>query len=161
MAELIADIAPATPFVLRGSGGMAKAVAAASRNAGFANGTIVARNEPLGRELAGLYGFGWSAELDEGAPLLINVTPIGMTGGNEDQLAFPEAMIAQAEIAFDVVQYPPETRFLSVARGLGKRIITGTEVATIQALEQFVLYTGVRPTPEQVKEAAEYARNMG
>ncbi|KQO57716.1 shikimate 5-dehydrogenase [Sphingomonas sp. Leaf257] len=161
VAELIADIDPATPFVLRGSGGMAKAVAAALRDAGFANGTIVARNEPLGRELAGLYGFGWSSELDEGALLLINVTPIGMTGGNEDQLAFPEAMIAQAEIAFDVVQYPPETRFLSTARELGKRVITGTQVATIQALEQFVLYTGVRPTPDQVQEAADYAYRMG
>ncbi len=161
VVELIADIDPATPFVLRGSGGMAKAVAAALRDSGFANGTIVARNEPLGRQLAGLYGFGWSAEPVEGAPLLINVTPIGMTGGNEDQLAFPEAMIEAADIAFDVVQYPPETRFLSTARGLGKRVITGTQVATIQALEQFVLYTGVRPTPEQVQEAADYARSLG
>ncbi len=125
------------------------------------HGTIVARNEAVGRELADLYGFGWASEPGEGAALLINITPIGMTGGNEDQLAFPEAMIAEAEIAFDVVQYPPETRFLAVARGMGKRVITGTEVATIQALEQFVLYTGVRPTPEQVREAADYARSMG
>ncbi len=161
VVELIADIDRATPFVLRGSGGMAKAVAAALRDSGFTHGTIVARNEAVGRELADLYGFGWASELGEGAALLINVTPIGMTGGNEDQLAFPEAMIAEAEIAFDVVQYPPETRFLAVARGMGKRVITGTEVATIQALEQFVLYTGVRPTPEQVREAADYARSMG
>ena len=86
---------------------------------------------------------------------------IGMTGGNEADLAFPEAMIAAAEIAFDVVQYPPETRFLTTAKGLGKRIITGTEVATIQALEQFVLYTGVRPSAEQVRVAAEYAYSSG
>ena len=161
VVELIADIDPSTPFVLRGSGGMAKAVAAALRDAGFANGTIIARNEAVGRELAALYGFAWSAELDNGARLLINVTPIGMTGGDEDQLAVPEAMIDRAEIAFDVVQYPPETRFLSMARGLGKRVITGTQVATIQALEHFVLYTGVRPTPEQVQEAADYAYRMG
>ena len=70
-------------------------------------------------------------------------------------------MIARAEIAFDVVQYPPETRFLTVARDMGKRVITGTQVATIQALEQFVLYTGVRPTPEQVREAADYAYRLG
>ncbi|MDR6151401.1 shikimate 5-dehydrogenase [Sphingomonas sp. SORGH_AS742] len=150
-----------TPFVLRGSGGMAKAVAAALRDSGFTHGTIVARNEAAGRGLAELYGFGWASELGEGAPLLINVTPIGMTGGNEDDLAFPEAMIAGAEIAFDVVQYPPETRFLKTARALGKRIVTGTEVATIQALEQFVLYTGLRPTPDQVAEAAAYARSLG
>lgn len=161
VVELVADIDRAMPFVLRGSGGMAKAVAAALRDSGFARGTIVARNAAAGREIADLYGFAWSGELTGGAALLINVTPIGMTGGNEDQLAFPEAMIARADIAFDVVQYPPETRFLSVARTLGKRIITGTEVATIQALEQFILYTGVRPTPEQVAEAADHARSLG
>lgn len=161
VVELIADIDPATPFMLRGSGGMAKAVAAALRDSGFTRGTIVARNEAVGRPLAALYGFDWASEPVEGVAMLINVTPIGMTGGNEADLAFPEAMIADAEIAFDVVQYPPETRFLTTAKGLGKRIITGTEVATIQALEQFVLYTGVRPSVEQVREAADYAYSLG
>ncbi|WP_294240281.1 shikimate 5-dehydrogenase [uncultured Sphingomonas sp.] len=161
VVELIADIDRATPFVLRGSGGMAKAVAAGLRDAGFANGTIVARNEALGRTLAETYGFAWAEAVTEGASLLINVTPLGMAGGNEDQLAFPEAMIAEADIAFDVVQYPPETRFLRAAREQGKRVITGTQVATIQALEQFVLYTGLRPTPEQVRDAADYAYSQG
>lgn len=43
---------PATPFALRGSGGMGKAVASALRDAGFADGVIVARNEAPGRRLA-------------------------------------------------------------------------------------------------------------
>ena len=37
-------------------------------------------------------------------------------------------------------------------------MITGAEVATIQALEQFVLYTGIRPTDEQIKAAEEFMR---
>jgi shikimate dehydrogenase len=37
-------------------------------------------------------------------------------------------------------------------------VITGAEVATIQALEQFVLYTGIRPTDEQVRAAEEFMR---
>lgn len=36
-------------FILRGSGGMAKAVACALRDAGFRSGTIVARNETAGK----------------------------------------------------------------------------------------------------------------
>lgn len=155
---LIADIDPATPFVLRGSGGMAKAVAAAFRDAGFAHGTIVARNEEAGRGLAALYGFAWRGEAGGAAPILVNVTPLGMTGADAERLAFPAAMIERAEIAFDVVQYPPETPFLRAARAAGARVITGTEVATLQALEQFVLYTGVRPTDAQVDEAAAFAR---
>jgi shikimate dehydrogenase len=31
-------------------------------------------------------------------------------------------------------------------------------VATIQALEQFVLYTGIRPTGQQVQDAEEFVR---
>ncbi len=72
--------------------------------------------------------------------------------------AFPAEMIADCTIAFDVVQYPPETPFLRAAREAGKRCITGTEVATLQALQQFILYTGVTPTDAQVAEATAFAR---
>jgi shikimate dehydrogenase len=37
-------------------------------------------------------------------------------------------------------------------------VISGAEVMTIQALEQFVLYTGIRPTDEQVRAAEEFMR---
>lgn len=159
--HLLSDIAPATAFVLRGSGGMAKAVAAALRDSGFRDGTVVARNEAAGRALAELYGFAWSASVDRAADLLINVTPIGMTGADADALAFPTDMIAASTIAFDVVQYPPETPFLAAAAAAGKRTITGTDVATLQALDQFTLYTGVTPTAAQVADAAAYARAQG
>ncbi len=111
VVDLLRDVDPATRFVLRGSGGMAKAVAAALRDSGFADGTIVARNRAAGEPLATLYGYRWAAELTEGAALLINVTPLGMTGADADALAFPAEMIADCTIAFDVVQYPPETPF--------------------------------------------------
>lgn len=155
---LIADIDPATDFVLRGSGGMAKAAAAAFRDAGFRQGTIVARNEAAGRELAGLYGYDWTPETAGRARILVNVTPIGMDGGDTSALPFDKGAIEQADIAFDVVQYPAETAFLRLARLSGKRVITGAEVAILQALEQFVLYTGVRPSEAQVAEAAMIAR---
>ena len=37
-------------------------------------------------------------------------------------------------------------------------VITGAEVIALQAAEQFVLYTGLRPDPELVAEASEYSR---
>ncbi|MEG3164969.1 shikimate 5-dehydrogenase [Sphingomonas sp. PB2P19] len=158
VVTLLAGIDPATRFVLRGSGGMAKAVAAALRDSGFCDGRIVSRNEPAARNLAEQYGFGWSVAVDPGAALLINATPIGMTGPDEGTLAFPVETIAAASTAFDVVQYPPETPFLRAAAASGKRTITGTEVATLQALDQFTLYTGVTPTADQVADAAAFAR---
>lgn len=152
---------PSTRFALRGSGGMAKAVACALRDAGFVDGIIVARNETAGRRLAETCGLRWQSSLgDERPPLLVNVTPLGMAGAQADELAFEPAAIEAAETLFDVVASPAETPLIQAGRRLGKRLITGDQVAAIQALEQFVLYTGVRPSDEQYQRAAAFARNL-
>ena len=149
---------PAMPFVLRGSGGMAKAVAAALFDAGFRKGTIVARNERSGAALAQRYGYRCCADLpDPGAALLINVTPLGMEGPLADDMAFAQAMIAAAQVAFDVVAQPPRTPFIRAAQALGKAVISGTEVIVRQSVEQFVLYTGVRPDAAQIVAATRFA----
>ncbi len=147
-------------FALRGSGGMAKAVACALRDAGFASGTIVARNEAAGSALAEQYGFAWQPEFAGETPgLLINVTPIGMAGAAEaDQLAFPEAAVRAAGFVFDVVALPAETPLIRLAASLQKPTISGAEVIVLQAVEQFVLYTGHRPDPELIERAAAFAR---
>ena len=139
---------------------MAKAVASALRDGGYANGVIVARNEVAGRALASSLGYEWQAELGSLRPqMLINVTPIGMSGGPEaQQLAFDAEAIKAAQTVFDVVAVPPETPLILRARAEGKQVITGLEVIAIQALEQFVLYTGVRPSEEQFQKAVAFAR---
>ena len=149
-----------TRLVLRGSGGMAKAVACALHDAGFLDGTVVARNATTGPALARSYGFDWQPELGSlRAGLLVNVTPIGMAGGAEaDDLAFDDAAIAMAHTVFDVVAIPVETPLIRAARAAGKRVVTGGEVIVLQAVEQFVLYTGVRPDAELIQRAAAFAR---
>ncbi|HEY5704730.1 MAG TPA: shikimate 5-dehydrogenase [Terrimicrobiaceae bacterium] len=148
-------------FALRGSGGMAKAVACALRDAGFRKGLIVARNEAIGTALAHQYGFQWKKELASERPgLLINVTPVGMAGGAEsDQLAFSEELVRSAQFVFDVVALPPETPLIRLATSSGKKTITGARVIALQAVEQFVLYTNVRPDPELIERAAAFARS--
>ncbi|MBV4504486.1 shikimate 5-dehydrogenase [Pseudomonas sp. BW13M1] len=156
------EVDPSTAFALRGSGGMAKAVASALRDAGFREGTIVARNEQAGRQLADICGYRWLPDLgDRCPPMLVNVTPIGMAGGPEaEQLAFSETAIAAAQQVFDVVAMPARTPLIRAAEALGKPVITGLDVIALQALEQFVLYTGVRPTAEQVAAAVAHAREV-
>ncbi|MCO8160919.1 shikimate 5-dehydrogenase [Pseudomonas sp. 21LCFQ010] len=150
---------PRTAFALRGSGGMAKAVACAMRDAGFSDGVIVARNRQAGEQLAATCGWRWVPELGAERPaLLVNVTPLGMTGAQADELAFDRAAIEAAQTLFDVVATPAETPLIQAGRQLGKQLITGDQVAAIQALEQFVLYTGVRPSDEQYQRAAAFAR---
>ena len=48
---------------------------------------------------------------------------------------------------------------LIAAREAGKPVITGAEVIALQAAEPFALYTGVRPTDEQVAEASRISRS--
>jgi shikimate dehydrogenase len=149
---------PARPFVLRGSGGMAKAVVAALRDSGFAQGTIVARNRAAGEALATRYGYAWAADLPQaGAPLLVNVTPLGMEGPEAEALAFPLGMIAACDVAFDVVAQPAQTPFINAALAAGKAIVSGAEVIVLQAVEQFALYTGVTPSRDLVIAATRFA----
>ncbi|SUG73050.1 shikimate 5-dehydrogenase [Salmonella enterica subsp. enterica] len=53
-----------------------------------------------------------------------------------------------------VVALPPVTPLIRYARERGKTVITGSEVFAIQAVEQFVLYTGIRPDDALFQKAA-------
>ncbi|GAB3692697.1 shikimate 5-dehydrogenase [Corynebacterium nasicanis] len=147
---------PALTVAVRGSGGMANAVVAALADHGHA-GTIVARNADTGPALAELYGWEHSTEVPAGAQLLVNVTPLGMHGDAAEEQAFSDAEIAAASLVFDVVAYPVHTPLIRAAERLGVPTINGGEVIALQAAEQFALYTGVRPTPEQVAAAEDFA----
>ena len=157
---LLAPLAP-VPFVLRGSGGMAKAVATALVEAGFTSGTVVARNEATGRALAASLGLAFADSLGGlSAPMVLNVTPIGMAGAPESgDLAFPAPMIEAADTVVDVVALPALTPLVLAARAAGKQVISGAEVIALQAAEQFERYTGVRPTEAQVREASLVSRS--
>lgn len=161
IAELIAahEISSALPVLVRGAGGMAKAVVAAFRDAGFADLTVVARNEVAGSALAEKYGYRWQATDPAPGPFaLVNVTPLGMTGTDAGSLSFGEEHVAAAQLVFDVVAFPAETPLIRLARAKSIPVITGAAVAALQAARQFEKYTGERITPEQVDRAAEFSR---
>ncbi|WP_343597142.1 shikimate 5-dehydrogenase [Acinetobacter sp.] len=149
-----------TKFILKGSGGMAKAVAFALKNAGFKNGTVWAKNQTAGQALAQSCCFAWTADAPHSdAELLINATPVGMQGtAFSNDLAFSEQMIQSASIIFDVVALPADTPMILKAKSLQKQVIQGSEVFALQALEQFYLYTGVYPSQEVFQAAATFSR---
>ena len=153
------EVRPDQDAAVLGAGGMAKAVVAALRDTGFRRVTVVARTPPRGRALAERYGFDAVGELGDARPgVLVNASPVGMTGGpGVDDLAFGEDVVRAATTVFDVVARPAETPLVRLASSLGLAVLRGDEVMRLQALEQFVLYTGVRPTDEQVDHAEEYA----
>ncbi|WP_205865895.1 shikimate 5-dehydrogenase [Mycolicibacterium porcinum] len=157
---LVERLDPDHAVLMRGSGGMAKAVGAALRDKGFRKGTVVARNHDAGQALAGALGYDYASEVGTlTAPILVNVTPIGMADGpDEHRSAFEPATIEAAVAVVDVVAMPAETPLITAARAAGLPVITGAEVIALQAAEQFERYTGVRPTPEQVAAASAFSR---
>lgn len=159
-ANLLRDSSiPTTHSVaVAGSGGMAKAVVAALRDVGFSDVAVIARNEETGTTLASRYGFTWQPELGSSRPgLLVNTTPVGMAGGPDvDGLPFPGDAVEAAQAAFDVVAMPARTPLIEAFDG--RPTITGAQVIALQAAEQFVLYTGVRPSDAQVTAASEFSR---
>lgn len=154
------QVSPSLEVVVLGAGGMAKATVAALRDEGFTRVTVVARNTTTGPALAGKYGFAWQPEVGELRPgLVVNCTPVGMEGGAEAfDIPVPDPVLQAAEVVFDVVPRPTWTPMLQRARELGKVLINGAEVMSIQALEQFVLYTGIRPDDELVARATAFSR---
>jgi shikimate dehydrogenase len=161
VAQLLAehDVDPAQRVLLRGSGGMAKAVVAAFRGAGFDELTVLARNAEAGPALAERYGYVWVAEDPEpGFDMIVNVTPLGMRGDAQDVLAFEERHIERAATVFDVVAFPSETPLIAAARSMGTTVITGAEVIALQAARQFERYTGVALSAEQVARASAFSR---
>nr|WP_159808104.1 shikimate 5-dehydrogenase [Cellulomonas citrea] len=150
------------PFALLGSGGMGKAVLAALVDAGFTDGVVLVppgRDLDRGAALAARYGVQVVRELGASAPgLLVNASPVGMAGGPEvDEVAFGESAVAAAHVVFDVVYLPVETPLVRCATARGLAVLRGDEVMARQAAEQFVLYTGVRPTAAQIDAAEAYA----
>jgi shikimate dehydrogenase len=102
VVELVADIDRATPFVLRGSGKLPRRYMAALRDR-------VSRTAPSSRATkrgAGtgpLYGFSWASELGE-ARRCRHQRHADRHDRAAMRMTWPfEAMIADADIAFDVV----------------------------------------------------------
>lgn len=158
---LIDGLDPGDAVIIRGSGGMASAVGTAFRDSGFREGVIVARNRDSGPALADRLGYDYAPEVgNRTAPVVVNVTPIGMADGpDEHRTAFEPETIEAAHTVFDVVAMPAETPLIIAARSAGKRVITGAEVIALQAAEQFERYTGVRPNAEQVAAASAFSRS--
>ncbi|MGN6444558.1 shikimate 5-dehydrogenase [Amnibacterium sp.] len=160
VAALLAerDLDRGSRVVVRGSGSMASAVSAAFARAGFGRTTVWARNAEAGRAIATRDGHRFADTEPDDADVLVNVTPIGMAGPEEEQLAFSPDLIRGASAVVDVVAVPVETPLIRAARAAALPVITGAEVHALQAALQFERYTGVALTREQVDRAHAFAR---
>jgi shikimate dehydrogenase len=143
------------PMLLVGSGGAARAGAAAARLAGASALWIMARNLSLAGELlaeTGLPGgiISMGDALPDGIGLVFNATTLGMAG--QPPLAIDLAPLPGDAVVFDAVYAPLDTALLQAARARGLATIDGLAMLIGQAATAFALFYGAEAPREHDAE---------
>ncbi|HSQ25248.1 MAG TPA: shikimate dehydrogenase [Pyrinomonadaceae bacterium] len=88
-----------------------------------------------------------------GFDIVVNATPLGMSGANQDLTPATAAQLHGVRLAYDLVYNPIETVFLREARAAGCDTLPGIEMFLAQGAGQFKLWTGKEPDPEVMRAA--------
>lgn len=149
--------------LLLGSGGAAKAVAAALAGAGaravIANRTLSRAEEICKMDPAHLIPAGFEIEtlcrLASESDVLVNCTSLGMegTGTDFEDLGFVDALPSGAAVC-DAIYAPAETSLLKRARETGHPVMNGMGMLLHQAILALEHFTGERLNVERAREAA-------
>lgn len=83
------------------------------------------------------------------ADILINATPVGMSG--LDEMIITKGALSNFRMIVDAVV--GETKLVKEAESMNLKVIRGNVMAINQAIEQFYLYTGVELPKELAEEA--------
>ena len=136
--------------VVLGAGGAGAAVAYAALKSGAQRVSIfdldVARADELVARLSTIFGHGRAiapsdlAGAVQQADGLIHATPTGMA--KYPGLPLPERLLRPGLWVAEVVYFPLETEFLRTAKRIGCRTLDGGDMAVLQAVEAFRLFTG-------------------
>jgi shikimate dehydrogenase len=139
-----------------GAGGAARAVVHALAGAGAAEVMVANRTPDRGEAAAALAGdVGRAASADEvvRADLVVNATPLGLSGAATDQLPVNPALIGPGQLVLDLVPNPAITPLMRAARQAGCRTAGGLGMLVHQGALAFEQWTG-RPAPLGVMRAA-------
>jgi 3-dehydroquinate dehydratase/shikimate dehydrogenase len=139
-----------------GAGGAARAALWALINKG-GEVELFARN--LDRATTTAKDFGVPCHQLSGADLaefdiVINATPLGMSGAYQEVTPATTAQLRGVRLAYDLVYNPIETLFLREARAAGCDTLNGIEMLIAQGAEQFRLWTGQFPDANVMRARA-------
>jgi shikimate dehydrogenase/3-dehydroquinate dehydratase type I len=134
-----------------GAGGAARAVIYALQREG-AEVTVFARDTAKAKPLAEKF----KVELKNlqiaeftGFDIVINATPLGMTGKFEGQSPSTNSQLRDVKAAYDLIYTPEVTPFIQEARTAGVPIVIGgAEMLVAQGVAQFKIWTGNNAPPE-------------
>lgn len=139
----------ASPAVVLGAGGAARAVVAALADLGISVRLVnrtVERAQALAEAIGGTIDIvSWSERADalDGAGLLVNTTTLGMTGKPTLDLAL--GPLPKTATVNDIVYAPLRTDLLQAAAARGNRTVDGLGMLLHQARPGFAAWFGVEP----------------
>jgi shikimate dehydrogenase len=146
-----------TKCVVFGAGGAARATVLALSQGGAAEIVVVNRTAANGATTAALAGgagrVGGEGDVDD-ADLVVNATPIGMTGVNAGALLLDARRLHPGQVVVDLVYHPLRTPLLGAAREQGAISVSGIGMLIHQAAHAFRLWTGEDPPLEAMSGAA-------
>jgi shikimate dehydrogenase len=106
---------------------------------------ISSRNAQRQKELQadfGVQAVPWEDRERVSAQLLVNATPLGMSGPEQEQSPLPARALQGFSWVYDLVYNPLQTSLLQQARAAGCETISGLEMFLHQAQAQFRLWSG-------------------
>ncbi len=137
---------PASALVL-GAGGAARAAVAGLNeleiDAVYVANRTRSKAEIIAHDFA-VRAVDWEKRREIEPELLINTTPLGMSGDMQDMSPWPDSFSTDC-IVYDIVYNPLRTRLLREAQEAGCTTIEGLEMFLQQGLAQFRLWTGLEP----------------
>jgi shikimate dehydrogenase len=147
------------PIALVGAGGAGRACAFALMDLGAGRIDVHdidrARARSLAADIARSFGAPrcrLSDDLEEavrGAKGIVNASPVGMAGIPGTPV--PAGYLSSAQWVADVIYTPLQTEFITAARALGCRVITGDGMNVHQAVDSFRHFTGREADFERMK----------
>ncbi|MFP5222751.1 MAG: shikimate dehydrogenase [Acidobacteriota bacterium] len=136
---------PESALVL-GAGGAAKAVLAGLHEIGVTRITVCNRDFERAAAFASQFladAVAWERRHSVEARLVVNTTPMGMTGKAPDVSPLPQQYWTPDHLAYDLVYNPRRTLFLREAQAAGAGVIDGLSMFAAQGAAQFRLWTGL------------------
>lgn len=145
--------------VVIGAGGAARAVIAALGAASASEIVVVNRSEQRAEDALLLAPdvarVGSVADL-ESANLVVNATPLGMVGDQQDVSPVESGHFRNGQVVVDLIYKPERTVFLKDAEAAGARVANGMGMLIHQAAAQIEIWTGKSPSIAAMRAAVEH-----
>ena len=135
-----------TRALVMGAGGAARAIVYGLRQAG-AEVTVVNRTHQRAAKLAAEFSVAagdWQklGQLVASHEIIINATSVGMAPNHKDKI-LSDGCLQRDQLVMDIVYHPLRTTLIRQAEQAGCPTITGEKMLIYQALQQFLLWTGI------------------